>query len=136
MPTAPPSPTTAPLPAPTALTDVLHRLADPNVAGAHKVDLIEFATPDDAAALDRFTKAVHDGGFAPLAFEARDLTWAQSDPGNVDATVVVTSANRQAGGDFTFPMEFTPAHGSWQLTRRTADLLLELGQQPAPTPTP
>jgi hypothetical protein len=30
-----------------------------------------------------------------------------------------------------FPMEFSPQQDSWQLTRKTADLLLQLGQQPS-----
>ena len=39
-------------------------------------------------------------------------------------------------------MEFAPAAGSWQLTRQTADLLLQLGGEkgtpppPAPAPAP
>jgi hypothetical protein len=32
-------------------------------------------------------------------------------------------------------MEFTPAHGSWQLSRQTADMILKLGQQSTATPT-
>jgi len=131
-PTAAP-PATAPLPPPTALTDVMARLADPNLPGAEKVGLVEYATAADAASLDRFGRALRDGGFMPLSFEARDLTWSQSDQGNVLATIVVKTANPQAGGDFTFPMEFSPADGSWQLTRRTADMLLQLGQEPTAT---
>ena len=34
------------------------------------------------------------------------------------------------GKDLKFPMEFSPQQDSWQLTRQTADLLLEMGQQP------
>jgi hypothetical protein len=134
VPTSQP-PAADPLPEPTALTDVMTRLADPNVPGADKVGLVEYATAGDAAALDRFGRALRDGGFTPLTFEARDLTWVQSHPGNVVATVVIKTANRQAGGDFTFPMEFSPTHGSWQLTRQTADMLLQLGQEPTATPT-
>ena len=128
-------PPAAPLPPPSALTDVLFRLADPAVPGADKVGLVEHATAGDAAALDRFGRALQDGGFTPLTFEARDVTWAPVTPGNVVSTVVVKAPNRQSGGDFTFPMEFTPVRGSWQLTRQTADLLLELGGAPSPTPT-
>jgi hypothetical protein len=45
-------------------------------------------------------------------------------------------------GDKTlkFPMEFSPQQDAWQLTRQTADQLLQMGQQPtpasAPIPTP
>jgi hypothetical protein len=130
-PTAVP-PATAPLPPPTALTDVIARLADPNLPGAEKVGLVEYATAADAASLDRFGRALRDGGFMPLSFEATDLTWSQSDQGSVLATIVVNTANPQAGG-FTFPMEFSPADGSWQLTRQTADMLLQLGQEPTAT---
>ena len=128
-------PPAAPLPPPTALADVLYRLADPAVPGADKVGLVEHATAGDAAALDRFGRALQDGGFMPLTFEATDVAWAPATPGNVVATIAVKAPNRQAGGDFTFPMEFTVARGSWQLTRQTADLLLELGGAASPTPT-
>ena len=43
-----PAPPTAALPAPEALTDVLNRLADPNVPGVNKVSLVEGATPESA----------------------------------------------------------------------------------------
>jgi hypothetical protein len=136
-PTAPvaPPPLADPLPPPAALTDVMARLADPNVPGAEKVGLVENATADDAAALDRFGLALRDGGYLPVTFEATDLTWSQANKGNILTTVVVKTANEQ-GGDFTFPMEFSPTNGSWQLTRQTADMLLQLGQDPPPTPTP
>ena len=110
------------------------RLADPNIPGAEKVGLVEHATADDATALDRFGRALRDGGYLPVTFEATDLTWSQDNKGNVLTNVVVKTANQQ-GGDFTFPMEFSPIQGSWQLTRQTADMLLQLGQDPArPTP--
>jgi hypothetical protein len=135
--TEPPAvPAADPLPAPTALTDVLARLADPNIPGAEKVGLVEHATADDAAALERFGRALRDGGFMPVTFEATDLVWSQSHKGNVEANVTVKSANPQAGGEFKFPMEFSPTNGSWQLTRETADMLLQLGQEPTATPTP
>ena len=67
-----------------------------------------------------------------MTFEARDLAWAQATPGNVVATIVVKAAEPAAGGDFTFPMEFTPLRDTWQLTRQTADLLLELGDGDLP----
>ena len=129
------APASAPLPPPTALTDVLYRLADTSVPGADKVGLVEHATAGDAAALDRFGRALQDGGFTPLTFEARNVAWAQATPGDVVATIVVKAPNRQSGGDFTFPMEFTPVRNTWQLTRQTADLLLELGEATSPTPT-
>ena len=111
------------------------RLADPNIPGSEKVGLVEHATADDAAALDRFGLALRDGGYLPVMFEAIDLTWSQANNGNVLTTVVVKTANEQ-GGDFTFPMEFSPTQDSWQLTRQTADILLQLGQDPPATPTP
>jgi hypothetical protein len=33
-------------------------------------------------------------------------------------------------------MEFSPQADTWQLTRQTADLLLQMGLQPTPKPTP
>ena len=129
----PPPPAADPLPSATALTDVIARLADPNIPGAEKVGLVEYATADDAAALDRFGRALRDGGFMPLSFEATDLTWSQAHQGNVVANVIVKTTSRQAGDDFTFPMEFSPIHGSWQLTRQTADMLLQLSQGPTAT---
>jgi hypothetical protein len=128
--TDPPAPM-APLPPPTALTDVMSRLADPAIPGADKVDLVESATADDAAALDRFGRALSDSGFTPLTFEAHDMVWGTTDPGNVVANISIKTANPQAG-DFSFPMEFSPADGSWQLTRQTADILLQLGQAQTP----
>jgi hypothetical protein len=125
------------LPSPTALTDVMGRLADPAIPGTDKVGLVQYGTPADAAVLDRFAKALHDSGYAPLTFEARDLTWAQDKTGNVIANITINAANAQGSGrDLKFPMEFSPQDDTWQLTRRTADLLLQLGQQPTATPTP
>jgi len=122
----PPAPVGAPLPPAQALIDVLARLSDPAVAGADKVGLVELATADDAAALDKFGKALADNGALPLSFEATDLKWSEADPGNVVATVDVTTAN-DPPGTFSFPMEFTPVRDGWQLTRKTADLLLQFG---------
>lgn len=129
------SPGIAPLPPPEALTAVMDKLADAGVAGADKVGLVQYATANDAAALDRFGRALGDSGFTPLTFEARDLKWAPGDPGNVVASIVIKTANPRSG-DFTFPMEFSPSQGTWQLTRQTADMLLQLGQEPATAPTP
>jgi hypothetical protein len=127
----------APLPPPEALIDVMVRLTDPNVPGIEKLGLVQLSTPQDAAALERFDKAVTDGGFRPLTFEANDLAHAQN-PAAVQANFVIKTANPRAGegGDFKFPMEFILApEGTWQLTRDTADMLLEFGG-PEPTPTP
>ena len=117
---------------------MLYRLADVNVAGADKVGQVEQATPTDAAALDKFGRALADNGFIPLDFEATDLAWSRDEPGNVVATIKVTTAAEGdgAGREFTFPMEFTPNGGDWQLTRRTADLLLEMGAAGGPAPAP
>src|ERR1700753_3359899 len=57
---APAVPATAPLPPPEALTDVLARLADPNVPGTAKLNLVEGATPERAATLDKFSHALGD----------------------------------------------------------------------------
>ncbi|WKG01221.1 hypothetical protein [Mycolicibacterium sp. HK-90] len=138
--TAPAAAPSAPLPAADALTAVLYRLADVNVPGADKVGLVEQGTADDAAALDKFGRALVDNGFAPLTFEATDLAWAQAEPANVVATVNVTAGGEDSERNFSFPMEFTQHGGEWQLTRHTADLLLVMGAgaeasaPPAPTP--
>ena len=131
---APAPPVSSPLPPPQALVDVLNRLSDPAVPGADKIGLVELATADDAAALDKFGRALADNGALPLTFEAIDLKWSESEAGNVVATVNVTTANKPPG-KFSFPMEFTPSRDNWQLTRKTADLLLDFGAgATAPTP--
>lgn len=134
------APPAAPLPAPEALTDVLNRLADPGVPGINKVDLIEGATPESAATLDKFTTALRDGGYLPMTFAANNIAWSDKNPSNVVATISVNTsqANNRA---FTFPMEFAPFQGGWQLSRRTAEMLLALGSSqgatpPASTPAP
>ncbi|MBP2451587.1 hypothetical protein [Mycolicibacterium lutetiense] len=138
--TAPEALPTAPLPAPEALTGVLDRLADVNVPGADKVVLVEQGTAADAEALDKFGRALADNGFTPMIFEATDLAFSQTDPANVVATVKVTAGGEDSAREFSFPMEFTPHGDGWQLTRRTADLLLVMGAgteastPPAPTP--
>lgn len=129
-----PDPAAAPLPPDTALTDVIYRLADPAVPGAEKLNLVQHATPDDAAALDKFARALADGGFAPLTVEAQDMSWSQGEPGGIVARIVIKPADPQAG-EFAFPMEFSPAQDSWQLTRQTADVLLYADKDPSPTPT-
>ncbi|WP_396888497.1 hypothetical protein [Mycolicibacterium iranicum] len=135
----PDSPGGPPLPPADALTDVMARLADPAVPGGQKITLIEGGAPAEAAGLDRFAVALRDNGSLPLTFEARDLGWSQSAPGHVVATIVIRPANPPAR-EFVYPMEFAPAAGAWQLTRQTADLLLQLdtgAAAPAPAaPTP
>ena len=106
---------------------MLDRLSDPAVPGADKIGLVELATADDAAALDKFGNALADNGALPLTFEAIDLKWSETEAGNVVATVNVTTANKPPG-KFSFPMEFTPVRDGWQLTRKTANLLLEFGE--------
>ena len=133
--TASAAPITSPLPPPEALVDVLNRLSDPAVPGAGKIDIVELATADDAAALDKFGKALADNGALPLTFEAVDLRWSETEAGNVVATVNVTTANKPPG-KFSFPMEFTPVRDGWQLTRKTANLLLEFGEGATATSPP
>ncbi len=114
---------------------MLVRLSDPAVPGADKIGLVELATADDAAALDKFGKALADNGALPLTFEAIDLKWSETEVGNVVATVNVTTANKPPG-KFSFPMEFTPVRDGWQLTRKTANLLLEFGEGATATSPP
>jgi hypothetical protein len=136
------APPAAPLPPAEALTDVLSRLADPNVPGINKVNLIEGATPESAATLDKFTNALRDNGYQPVTFVADNIAWSDKNPSDVMATITVKTAHANNGA-FTFPMEFTPTQGGWQLSKRTAETLLALGNSPgmttpapAPAPTP
>lgn len=124
----------APLPPPEVLTDVLYKLADTSVPGALKVNLIEGATVDNAAQIDKFGKALQDNQYTPLGFTAENIAWSNTTPGNVTADVAVHSENPSLGGGFTFPMEFRPFEGGWQLARTTADILLTLGQNQAAAP--
>jgi hypothetical protein len=125
----------APLPAPEALTDVLSRLADPAVPGSDKVNLVEAATPETASNLDKFGNALRDGGYLPMTFTATNLAWSDKNPSNVTATISVNTARPNTGA-FTFPMEFTPSKGGgWQLSRKTAEMLLSLRNSPGGTPT-
>jgi hypothetical protein len=129
------APPTAPLPAPDALVDVLNRLADPNVPGINKANLVEGATPESADTLDRFTNALRDNGYLPMTFVANNIAWSDKNPSNVKASISVNTAKADRG-NFTFPMEFTPSSsspGGWQLSRRTAEMLLALGNSAAPT---
>ena len=126
----------APLPPPDALAAVLYRLADPAVPGAAKLSLVEGATPESAGVFDQFAKALHNGGYAPVKFDARDIGWSDRDPAGVVANINVSSPNPR-GPRFSFPMEFKPYQGGWQLSARTADVLLAFRAEPvAPPPTP
>ena len=129
------APPTAPVPPPEALTEVLNRLADPSVPGINKVSLVEGATPESAPTLDKFTNALRDNGYLPMTFAANNIAWSDKNPSNVMATVSVNTPRGNTGA-FTFPMEFTPFQGGWQLSRRTAEMLLALGNSPSATPPP
>jgi hypothetical protein len=133
------APPTTPLPAPEALIDVLNRLADPSVPGVNKVNLVEGATPESADTLDKFIAALRDNGYLPMTFAADNIAWSDKHPSNVMATISVKTSQAN-NRKFTFPMEFTPSpppQGGWQLSRRTAEMLLALGNSPAPnTPAP
>jgi hypothetical protein len=122
-----PSDPGAALPAPEALADVLYRLADPAVKGSDKLALVASTTPDDAATMDRFASALRDGGFTPLTVTASDVMWSDREPGDALATVKIETSNPANPGGFTFPMEFRPHDGGWQLSRETADMLLAFG---------
>jgi len=113
----------APLPPPDDLAKVLYRLADPGVPGSQKLNLVEGATPENAAVFDQFATALLNGGFAPMKFDVRDVAWSDRDPADVVANVNVSSP-KPRGPRFSFPMEFTPFQGGWQLSARTADVLL------------
>jgi hypothetical protein len=129
---------TAPPPPPEVLTDVLYRLADPSVPGTDKLSLVEGATADNAATFDKFATALRDGGYAPMTFAATDIAWSDRDPANVVANINVTTPNRGVRG-FSFPMEFKPYQGGWQLSQQTADMLLAFGTSQAgagPMPSP
>ena len=129
------TPPTTPLPTPEALTDILARLADPSVPGINKVGLVEGATPASANTLDKFINALRDNGYLPMNFVAHDIAWSDKTPANVVATIDVNTA-QPANASFHFPMEFTPFQGGWQLSRRTAEMLLALGKSSAVTPPP
>jgi hypothetical protein len=120
------------LPSPDALTDVLNRLADPNVPGINKLNLVEGATPESAATLDKFINALRDNGYLPMSFVANNVAWSDKNPPDAAATITVNTAKGNTG-KFTFPMEFVPFQGGWQLSRRTGDMLLALGNSPATT---
>jgi hypothetical protein len=113
----------APLPPPEALATVLYRLADPAVPGLQKLSLVEGATPENGAVFDQFANALLSAGYAPVKFDVRDVAWSDRDPADVMANVNVGSPDPR-GPKFSFPMEFTPYQGGWQLSARTASVLL------------
>jgi hypothetical protein len=134
---ATPAPQTPPLPAPEALADVLYRLADPGVPGIQKLNLVEGATPMHAPVIDAFANALLENGYAPMQIEVRDVAWSHVHPGYVVATVQVATPEPGAAGVFTFPMEFKPYQGGWQLSEQTARMLLAVASpQFAPPATP
>ena len=123
----------APLPPPDALAAVLYRLADAAVPGPQKLNLVEGATPENAGVFDQFSNALLNGGFTPVKFDVRDVGWSDRDPSDVVANVDVSSSNPK-GPRFSFPMEFKPFQGGWQLSARTADVLLAFKTDSAPPP--
>lgn len=126
----PPAPTVAPLPPVDQLTGVIYQLADPSIPAERKIGLVQYATPDDEAALTNFAQALKDGGFDPVTVDATDLRWA-GDPGHVIASVTIGSPNPNVQ-PFTFPIEFAPIRDTWQLSRRSAEQLLPLGAATPP----
>src|ERR1700761_3832953 len=131
IPTA--APQAAPLPPPDALAGVLYRLADTAVPGPQKLNLVEGATPENAGVFDQFSNALLNSGFTPVKFDVRDVGWSDRDPADVMANVDVSSTNPK-GPRFSFPMEFKPFQGGWQLSARTADVLLAFRTDSAPPP--
>ncbi|ALR11611.1 hypothetical protein MYCSP_09245 [Mycobacteroides saopaulense] len=121
-----------PLPDPAVLTDVLNRLADPNLPGTEKVASVQGATPDQ---LDKFTKAIGDAGFSPLSFTVKDPKWSTETQGDVEAVVTINSPSPKMGG-FAVPMSFSPEGTGWKLSKRTSDLLLKTGTSLAGTGAP
>jgi hypothetical protein len=123
----------APLPPPDALAGVLYRLADAKVPGPQKLNLVEGATPENAGVFDQFSNALLNGGFTPVKFDMREIGWSDRDPADVVANVDVSSSSPK-GPHFSFPMEFKPFQGGWQLSARTADVLLAFKTDSAPAP--
>lgn len=130
----PAGPPAAALPPPTALADVMGRIADSNVPGADKTALIESAAPGDVDEMDKLGQALTQNGYTPLTFEARDLRWVQGTSDTVSAVISLKSANPQAG-DFSYPMDFILTDNTWQLTRGSADELLQPDADASQTPS-
>src|SRR3984957_20074436 len=120
-------------PPPAALAGVLYRLADAAVPGPQKLNLVEGATPENAGVFDQFSNALLNGGFTPVKIDIRDVGWSDRDPADVMANVDVSSSNPK-GPRFSFPMEFKPFQRGWQLSARTADVLLAFRTDSAPSP--
>jgi hypothetical protein len=127
------APQVAPLPAPDALAGVLYRLADAAVPGPQKLNLVEGATPESAAVFDQFANALINGGYTPVKFDVREVNWSDRDPVDVVANVDISSSNSH-GPRFAFPMEFKPYQGGWQLSARTANVLLAFRTDTAEPP--
>jgi len=125
----------APLPPVDALTGVLYRITDPAVPPEQKVAAIEHGTTEDQAELATFTKALVDNGFVPLDVGATDLAWSANHPGNVLATITLTSVNTPAN-KFVYPLEFSPQGTGWQLNRQTANMLLSPAAPGPSNPAP
>jgi hypothetical protein len=123
----------APLPSPNALAAVLYQLADPAVPGTQKLSLVEGATPENAGVLDQFANALLNGGYAPVKVDVRDIGWSDRDPADVVANINVSSPHR-GGPRFSFPMEFKPCQAGWQLSARTAEVLLAFRTEPVTPP--
>jgi hypothetical protein len=118
-----PAPQATPLPLPEALAAVLYRLADAAVPGTQKLNLVEGATPENVGVFDQFAGALVNGGYAPVKVDVRDVGWSDRDQADVVANVNISSPNPR-GPRFSFPMEFKPYQGGWQLSARTAEVLL------------
>src|ERR1700722_20046808 len=127
------APQAAPLPPPDALAGVLYRLGDTAAPGPQKLGLVEGAPPENAGVFDQFSNALLNGGYPPVKFDMRDIGWSDRDPADVVANVDVSSSNPK-GPRFSFPMEFKPFQRGWQLSARTADVLLAFRTDSAPSP--
>jgi hypothetical protein len=132
-PSAAAAPALPPLPAPEVLASVLYRLADAAVPGPQKINLVEGATPESAGVFDQFATALINGGYTPIRFDVRQVLWSNRDPADVVANVDVSSSGPH-GPRFAFPMEFRPYQGGWQLSARTADVLLAFRSDAAEPP--
>ena len=53
--------------------------------GSSKLNLVENATSDSAANLDKFTNALRDGGYLPMTFAVKDLAFRARGLGVVPA---------------------------------------------------
>ena len=113
---------------------MLSRLADPAVPGAQKLNLVEGATPDSAAVFDQFAKALINGGYAPVKFDVRDVALVRPGPRRRGGQRRRQLTAIRKGPRFAFPMEFKPYQGGWQLSARTADVLLGVPGRTRPQP--